>query len=150
MEKRSSKDYWLVGIQFALFFIFLYSTNHHFGIAFWLKIVGLFVSVFGIFIVLVALFNLDKSLTAFPTPKNGSSLITTGLYKFARHPIYSGILFTVFGYSVFSDSIFRFCISILLLVLFLIKTNYEEKKLLSKYKEYQEYRNKVGRFLPKF
>lgn len=97
---------------------------------------------------MVALFNLDKSLTPFPTPKSNSELITSGLYKYVRHPIYTGILLTVFGYGFYSESVSRLTISVLLLILFYFKTNYEEQKLSQKYPEYGAYKARTGRFIP--
>jgi protein-S-isoprenylcysteine O-methyltransferase Ste14 len=150
MTNRSAKDYWLVGTQFFLFFLFLFPTNYHFVVVIFLQISSLILSILGFVIVLVALFNLDKSLTAFPTPKSNSELITTGLYHFVRHPIYTGILLTVFGYSLYSQSVSHLVISFLLLILFYFKTNYEEQKLVLKYTDYKAYRSRTGRFLPKF
>jgi hypothetical protein len=72
MANRSAKDYWLVGTQFFLFFLFLFPTNYHFKVVAFMKIPSLILSILGFTVVLVALFNLDKSLTAFPTPKNNS------------------------------------------------------------------------------
>ena len=89
MTNRSNKDYWLVGTQFFLFLLFLFPTNYHLEIPAFLKIPSLILSIVGFTIVLVALFNLDKSLTAFPTPKSNSELITSGLYNYVRHPIYT-------------------------------------------------------------
>lgn len=150
MDSRTAKDYWFVGIQFTLFFAFLFNFPNSIGIHFWGKYLGLGIAIVGLAIVIIALLNLDKNLTAFPTPKAQSELITTGLYAFMRHPIYSGILLTVFGFSAFSDSVFRLIISFSLLVLFYFKTNYEEQKLFDKYPEYTAYKAKTGRFFPGF
>lgn len=148
MINRSNKDYWLVGIQFLLFLIFLITSKFHFFVADYLRFPSLLLSIIGFLIVLVALFNLDKSLTAFPTPKNNSELITSGLYNYVRHPIYTGILLTVFGYSIYSASIPRLIISLLLLILFYFKTQYEEYKLSQKYPDYSAYKARTGRFIP--
>ena len=148
MTKRSNKDYCLVGIQFLLFLIYLIPFDLAFGVADYFRFPNLFFAIIGFSIVLVGLFNLDKNLTAFPTPKNNSKLITSGLYKYVRHPIYSGILLTVFGYAFYSQSISRLTISVLLLILFYFKTNYEEQKLSQKYPEYSGYKARTGRFIP--
>lgn len=148
MTNRLAKDYWLVGIQFFLFLLFLFPTNYHLEIPVFLQIPSLILAIVGFIIVLVALFNLDKALTAFPTPKNNSELITSGLYKYVRHPIYTGILLTFFGYSIYSTSISRLIISVLLMILFYFKTNYEEQKLSQKYPEYGAYKARTGRFIP--
>jgi protein-S-isoprenylcysteine O-methyltransferase Ste14 len=148
MTNRSDKDYWLVGIQFLLLLIFLIPFKFHFLIADYLRFPSLLFAIIGFLIVLVALFNLNKSLTAFPTPKSNSELITSGLYKYVRHPIYTGILLVVFGYSIYSASIPRLIISLLLLILFYFKTNYEEYKLSQKYPDYSAYKSRTGRFIP--
>ncbi len=148
MINRSNKDYWLVGIQFLLFLIFLIPFDLRFGVADYLRFPSLLVAIIGFLIVVVTLFNLDKSLTAFPTPKSNSELITSGLYKYVRHPIYTGILLTVFGYAFYSGSFSRVAISVFLLILFYFKTNYEEQKLLQKYPEYLAYKAQTGRFIP--
>jgi len=148
MANRSAKDYWLVGTQFFLFFLFLFPTKFLFKVAAFLQIPSLISSILGFIIVFIALFNLDKSLTAFPTPKNNSELITSGLYKYVRHPIYTGILLTVFAYSIYSASIPRLIISLMLLILLYFKTNYEEHKLSEKYPDYSAYKARTGRFIP--
>lgn len=150
MESRTSKDYWLVGTQFFLFFLFLIPFGFGFTVPQWLEIPSLIIAILGVLMVVIAIFNLDKSLTAFPTPKAGSQLITSGLYSFARHPIYTGVLLTVFGFSFYTASVARLLISLALLILFYIKTNYEEHKLSQKYPDYLQYKSKVGRFFPKF
>ncbi|MCP9757282.1 DUF1295 domain-containing protein [Lacihabitans sp. CCS-44] len=87
MTKRSNKDYLLVGTQFLLFLIYLIPFDLNFEVADYLRFPSLLVAIIGFLIVLVALLNLDKNLTAFPTPKNNSELITSGLYRYVRHPI---------------------------------------------------------------
>lgn len=148
MTKRSNKDYLLVGTQFLLFLIYLVPFDLNFEVADYLRFPSLLVAIIGFLIVLVALLNLDKNLTAFPTPKNNSELITSGLYRYVRHPIYTGILLIVFGYSIYSASVSRLIISLLLLILFYFKTNYEEQKLSQKYPEYLAYKARTGRFIP--
>ncbi|MCP9762667.1 methyltransferase family protein [Lacihabitans soyangensis] len=150
MTNRLAKDYWLVGIQFFLFFLFLFPTNYHLEIPAFLQIPSLILAIVGLIIVLVALFNLDKALTAFPTPKNNSELITSGVYKCVRHPMYTGILLTVFSFAFYSESFSRLTISVLLMILFYFKTNYEEQKLLQKYPVYNAYKARTGRFVPRF
>jgi protein-S-isoprenylcysteine O-methyltransferase Ste14 len=41
-------------------------------------------------------------------------------------------------------------ITIALIVLFYFKSEYEESQLISKYRDYSEYKNNTGRFFPWF
>jgi protein-S-isoprenylcysteine O-methyltransferase Ste14 len=145
------KEWIFVIIQFFLFFTFMvphaylkFYTNELL-----ISIGIVFVSI-GLFIVLIAVLALNRNLRIFPSPKSNSTLITQGVFKFVRHPIYSGILFTVFGFSIYSGSFFRLVVSLCLLLLFYLKSKYEEILLAEKFANYKEYCKKTGRFLPRF
>ncbi|MFN3783092.1 MAG: methyltransferase family protein [Spirosomataceae bacterium] len=147
--KKSFADYLLVGSQFGLFILFVFDLSASFVLPVWLKGVAFGSACLGLLVCVLAVLQLRNSLTAFPTPKDNSSLIINGLYQYVRHPIYTGILLTVFGYSFYSTSYSRLGISIALTFLFFIKTEYEERQLTKKYSAYPEYAKKTGRFFPK-
>ena len=48
--------------------------------------------VLGLAILLVAFINLRPSLRVSPIPLPGAPLITVGIYKYFRHPMYLGVL----------------------------------------------------------
>ncbi|TPV31898.1 isoprenylcysteine carboxylmethyltransferase family protein [Paucihalobacter ruber] len=149
--KLSIKDYILVLLQAVLFVMFLFDFNWlDVTIPEWIKNVAIVFFGLGLLITMVALLQLNKNLSPFPTPKSNSALIKNGLYKYIRHPIYTGLLFLFFGYTVYSESIYRLIVSILLLALFHVKSRYEEQKLKERFVEYESYRTNTGRFLPRF
>jgi len=149
-NKRLKKaDFIYVAIQLLLFLAYTYelktidiSTNYN-------SFLGGFMLFIGILLTIIALLQLNRQLSPFPTPKNGSELIETGLYKFVRHPIYTGIISTLLGYALLSNSLYKIGISFLLLTLFFFKSKYEEKRLKQFFENYSSYRNKTGRFIPK-
>ena len=148
--KLNSKDYLLVGIQ-AILFILYYFNFGILKLSFpqFVKNTALIFAVFGGLISVIAILQLNKNLSPFPTPKSGGKLIQTGLFKFVRHPIYSGILIGLGGFAIYTSSGFRVIICLLLYVLFSVKTEYEEKLLIQKFEEYKQYQKKTGKFLPK-
>lgn len=146
---KTWKDYLFVGVQFILFGLFAIDFQSEVQVPQLIKIIGLLASIVGVGILLISVLQLNRNLTAFPTPKLESELITTGLYRFSRHPIYSGLILFTLGYSVFTASLFRLIIAFILLFWFYLKTNYEEQKLQEKYSNYKEYQKKVNRFFPK-
>ena len=110
--------------------------------------IGLLIAVFGGIIIILALLQLNKNLTPFPTPKNNTILLQNGLYKYMRHPIYTGIIFLFTGYSMYQNSFYKLGISLLLVILFYFKSNYEEQRLEQKFPDYKLYKNKIGKFFP--
>lgn len=144
------KDKVLVSIQFVLFGCYAIDFDWSLGFSLFFKFIGLAVAIIGLIISLLAVLQLNKNLSPFPTPKEKAVLLENGLYKFVRHPIYSGLLLLFYGYGIYVDSIYKLLISSLLLVLFYFKTNYEERLLEIKFQDYSLYKLKVGRFFPKF
>jgi protein-S-isoprenylcysteine O-methyltransferase Ste14 len=143
---KSWKDYLFVGIQFLLFGLFDFDFLPKFEIPQFIKYIGLIFSILGFIIALLSVLRLNKNV--FPTRKTDSELITFGMYKFSRHPIYTGLILFTFGYAIFKASPFKVLIALILLLLFYFKTNYEEQKLLQKFPNYKDYKKKVNRFFP--
>lgn len=145
------KDIVYVGVQFLFFGAYLLKIRFwEFRLPGFLTAICLVLACFGIAIALLAVLQLNTSLSPFPTPRKGSQLINTGLYKFVRHPIYTGILLTLFGYGMYTASAYKLIITLVLLLIFYFKSNYEEKRLLETFPDYREYQKTTGRFLPRF
>lgn len=115
-----------------------------------IKTVAFIVAILGVVVLILAMLQLSKNLSPFPSPKTNSELVQSGLYKYVRHPIYTGILISSFSFALATASGFRILISILLYILFIAKSEYEEKLLMQRYKEYETYKKRTGRFFPKF
>ena len=144
------KDYFLVGIQLILFALYYFDFGMlRLSFPEFIKDASLFITFLGILILFLAILQLNRNLSPFPTPKSGGKFVQNGLYKYIRHPIYTGILVCLAGYAVFSASGFRFLVCLCLYVLFSMKIVYEEKLLLKKFSEYEKYRDKTGKFFPK-
>ena len=148
--KLQTADITFVLIQFVLFFLFILEIPQlQFALPNFISIIGIIVTVVGSIIILIALLQLNKNLSPFPSPKSGSQLIQNGLYKYIRHPIYTGILMLLSGYSFYVTSGYKLLITLLLLILFIFKSRYEENRLALVFKSYSEYKKTTGRFLPK-
>jgi len=148
--KLENKDYMFVGLQGLLFVAYLLNVNlFQINISKVIYIIGICIAITGALVALIALSQLNTNLSPFPSPKSNISLITNGIYKYSRHPIYTGILGILLGYGLYAGSGYKIFITIMLLVLFYYKSKYEEKKLSSMFSKYPEYMKTTGMFLPK-
>lgn len=146
---KSWKDYLFVSIQFLLFGLYAFDLLPKFEISQQIKYSGLLLSITGFVISVLSVLQLNKNLTVFPTPKIRTELVTFGLYKVSRHPIYTGLILFVFGYAFYKASVFKVLIAFILLLLFYFKTKYEEQQLLAWFSNYKSYKKNTGRFFPK-
>ena len=146
--KKTWKDYAFVSIQFFLFGIYAFEFLPVYKFPILLRYSGALVAIIGVFIALVAILQIKKNITAFPTPTAEALLVTNGFYKFSRHPIYTGIILFLFGFGFFHNSISKLILASILVVLFYVKTKYEEEQLLQKFLDYKAYQSKVNRFFP--
>lgn len=145
---KSKKDYIYVSIQFVLFVVYIFPIqSNSIDLPEWLRYSGLIILSFGLVLALVALFQLNTKLSPFPTPVSNAKLIITGAYKIARHPIYSALIFSGIGYALFKASWYKALITLLLLILFYFKSQYEEKLLTKKFSGYSLYQKKTRRFI---
>jgi len=144
-----TRDYLFVITQFLLFLAYVFDvTALDFTLPEVLGYFGLFLALAGLCTCGLALLQLNKNLSPFPTPVKAGELVTNGVYAYARHPIYSGILLFGLGYGLYLGSGYKLLITAALLVLFYIKSSYEERLLAERYKGYTAYRLRVGRFGP--
>lgn len=145
------KNYFFVGLQALLFLAFILEIEIlKFNRLESLQPVFLVLSGIGFLLLLLSLLQLSDSLSPFPRPKKNGRLITSGLYSYIRHPIYTGILIFLFFLALYFGSGYKLGIVFLLVMLFWFKSEYEEAQLCSKYPNYNNYRKLTGRFLPKF
>jgi len=80
--------------------------------------------------------------------KGKSGLVTSGIYRRMRHPLYVSNMLLVMGLALLFKSIYAFLFSIIYSLFFLPIIYFEERDLLEKYgEEYQEYKRKVPRML---
>lgn len=147
----SKKDKIYVVTQFLVFLAFLVEVDRlRVVLPENLRWIALWAAGIGGILVLGGLLQLKSNLTPFPSPTKNARLVTSGVFAFARHPIYSGILFMAFGLSFWLNSGYKLGVSVVLLSLFYAKTRYEEKKLQERFPDYVFYKRETGRFFPKF
>lgn len=95
--------------------------------------------------------SIGTGITPVSATRKEHKLVTNGIYRYIRHPLYTigSSLFISFG--MMADSWFIAALGILTFILMAIRTPKEEANLIEKFgDEYREYMKRTGRFLPKF
>jgi protein-S-isoprenylcysteine O-methyltransferase Ste14 len=81
--------------------------------------------------------------------KMESKLVTKGIYKFMRHPLYTGTILLLSGYFLYVPTLSVLIFLILTFVYIEIGSRLEEKKLLIEFgNDYTEYCKNVKRYFP--
>ena len=106
-------------------------------------LVGFLIIIIALIILLVAIKDLGRNLSPFPRPIKNCSLITTGIYRFTRHPMYYSLIFISFGVFITKLSIYYLFLSISLGLIIKFKIALEEQYLKNKFKNYFLYKNEV-------
>jgi protein-S-isoprenylcysteine O-methyltransferase Ste14 len=105
--------------------------------------------IFSILLVFWAIATMKKSkLRIRPEPSPHATLITTGPYRFIRHPMYTAILMGSVGLLVHQFTWLRLLIVIALTMVLVSKLTWEERMLLQKFEAYRDYMGRSKRLLP--
>ncbi len=105
--------------------------------------VGVLIIIIALIILLVAIKDLGRNLSPFPRPINNSNLVTTGIYRFTRHPMYYSLIFISYGIFITKLSTYYLFLSTSLLLIIKFKIALEEQYLKNKFKNYLLYKNEV-------
>ena len=114
----------------------------------WVWMIGQVLVIAGFVLMIVASLRLGRGLTATPVPNRRGQLITGGLYRYVRHPIYTGVLLIVVGLTLRSGSFVTLAVAVVTVVFFDRKARWEEAQLRERYPDYAEYASRTPRFVP--
>lgn len=94
--------------------------------------------------------SIGTGITPVSATRKEHKLVTSGPYRWVRHPLYTvgSSMFISFG--MMADNWFIALLGILTFILMAIRTPKEEANLIEKFgDEYREYMKRTGRYLPK-
>jgi len=106
-------------------------------------LMGIFIIIIAFTIMLVSIKDLGRNLSPFPRPINNSNLVTTGIYRFTRHPMYYSLIFISIGVFIIKLSIYYLFLLTILVLIMKLKIDLEEQYLKNKFKNYFLYKNEV-------
>jgi protein-S-isoprenylcysteine O-methyltransferase Ste14 len=121
---------------------FQYQLNYN------IQIVGVIFCALGIVFAIWVRRHLGRNWSGTPTMKEGHELITSGPYRFVRHPIYTGMLVALFG-SALAGGLVWLVILVIFCVNFLYRIPVEERYMMELFpNQYPEYRTKTKALIP--
>ena len=97
---------------------------------------------------LLGIRDLGAALTPLPHPREGATLVESGIYGRVRHPIYGGLLLGGLGWGLVTASILALVLVVALFAFFSAKARREEAWLITRFPAYPAYRLRTRMFIP--
>ncbi len=113
------------------------------------SVVGLALFVVGLTIMLVGQATLWRNYSGTVVIRVDHRLITHGIYRFTRNPMYLGLIMVVTGLPVYAASLYGFLTSLILIPIILNRIRLEEKLLTEEFQDtYQKYKGTTKKLIP--
>ncbi len=94
--------------------------------------------------------SIGSGITPTSATRKEHKLVTSGIYRWIRHPLYTIGSSFIISFGMMADNWFITAFGILAFILMAVRTSKEEANLIDKFgDEYREYMKHTGRFLPK-
>ncbi len=113
------------------------------------SIIGLALFFIGLTIMLVGQTTLWRNYSGTVLIREDHQLITHGIYRFTRNPIYLGLILALTGLPLYGASLYGFLTSLVLIPIVLNRIRLEEKLLTEEFQDaYQHYKETTKKLIP--
>ncbi|MCJ7739132.1 MAG: isoprenylcysteine carboxylmethyltransferase family protein [Anaerolineae bacterium] len=113
------------------------------------RLIGLTLIIIGLSVMVVGQVTLRRNYSGTVLIREDHQLVTHGIYRFTRNPIYLGGIIVSAGLPVYTASLYGFLASLVLIPLILNRIRLEEELLTAEFPDaYQEYRKRVKKLIP--
>lgn len=134
----------LVFMQFGLIALMLYFSHGVLS-----SLPGIILFLVGLSIGLWALnHNKRGNFNIQPKLKEGCRLVTTGIYRYIRHPMYTSVITMMLGVLVSTPTLTEVVFFLLLILVLVLKAKREEALWCMHDQAYLEYKSKTKLFIP--
>ena len=104
---------------------------------------GYLIIIIASILMLKAIKDLGSNISPFPRPTAKGRLITTGIYRFIRHPMYYSLILISFGLFIIKLTFYHLCLTFCLALIIKFKIILEEHYLNNRFKNYFNYKDRV-------
>ena len=113
------------------------------------SILGLALFFGGLTTAIVAQITLQRSYSGTLVIREDHQLITHGIYRYTRHPVYLGVIIGVIGLPVYASSLYGLLIMSALIPIFLNRIRMEERLLTEEFGDaYRTYKETTRKLIP--
>ncbi|MDX8403627.1 MAG: isoprenylcysteine carboxylmethyltransferase family protein [Mariprofundaceae bacterium] len=131
-----------------VFYIYPLPDSPLYRLSGWLNWLLVLLQIFGLWIVLLSLKAFDVALFLGIKAMIDSKepFHEHGIYRYMRHPMYSGFMLALFASP--AQSVNSLNLAICITLYFLIGSRFEEQRMIRMHHEYSDYRKRVPAFIP--
>ncbi len=114
-----------------------------------MNVVGALIFIIGLVITVNAQMTLKRNYSSMLRIREGHQLITHGIYKYVRHPVYTGTLLRFFAIPIYATSFLGFLFALGGIPLVIYRIGVEEQMLIEEFSdEYLEYTKATRKLFP--
>ena len=110
--------------------------------------VGSVLCAIGLALLLSAILSLRRVIQIEPEPKAEGQLVTRGVYRWLRHPIYTAIVILVIGLFLRKPTALVAIAGAIVVIFLIVKVRFEERLLRARYPDYAAYQSRTWGIIP--
>jgi protein-S-isoprenylcysteine O-methyltransferase Ste14 len=101
------------------------------------------------FLLATAVYLIKSGHAVVKHEQRSSGIVSTGAFRYVRHPLYLGSIMFYIGLSISTVSLLSFVLVVLIFFFYNYIASYEEKLLEDRFnQEYRNYKNRTGKWIP--
>jgi protein-S-isoprenylcysteine O-methyltransferase Ste14 len=97
---------------------------------------------------LAAVAALGRSFRIGPRPRPGTRMVSKGVYRHLRHPMYTSVVVVCIGLALLRPTVAVAVCVLAIIAFYLVKARHEETLLAARYPDYPEYRRRTLGVIP--